>query len=62
MLNLEQVRHLLAERNIAQVSRESGLYYNTVHRIANGKVDPSYSVLRKLSDYLTGDTGAGDTQ
>ena len=58
MLNLEQIRHLLSDRNIAQVSRESGIYYNTVYRIANGKVDPSYSVLRKLSDYLTGETPA----
>ena len=58
MLNLEQVRHLLKDRNLREVSRESDIYYNTIYRIANGEANPTYTILRKLSDYLTGEAGA----
>ena len=55
MLTSEQVRHLLAERNLREVARESDLHYNIVYRVANGTTRPSYETVKKLSDYLTGE-------
>jgi predicted transcriptional regulator len=62
MLNLEQVRHLLKGRNLREVSRESDVYYNTLYRVATGQTVPTYSVLKRISDYLTGDCQTSDCQ
>tara|TARA_Y100001951_G_C11128343_1_gene176788 strand:+ start:297 stop:470 length:174 start_codon:yes stop_codon:yes gene_type:complete len=55
MLTIEQVRHLLAERNLREVARASDLHYNIVYRVANGTTRPSYETVKKLSDHLTGE-------
>lgn len=54
MLTIEQLRHLLAQRNLAEVSREAGIHYNTVYRVAKGNGLPDYNTVKALSDYLTG--------
>lgn len=53
MLTLEEIREKLNDRNLAKVSRATGVGYNNLHGIANGtKNNPSYNVIKKLSDYL----------
>ena len=55
MLTLEQIRHLLRDRNLRDVARESGLHYNVIYRLANDAVkNPSYETTKRISDYLTG--------
>lgn len=53
MLNLENIRKLLEDRNLREVSRRTGVGYNNLYAIANGsRTNPSYLVLKSLSDYL----------
>ena len=53
MLNLENIRKLLEDRNLREVSRRTGVGYNNLYAIANGsRTNPSYLVLKALSDYL----------
>lgn len=54
MLTLEQLQHLLSQRNLREVSRDTGLHYNIVWRVANSRAKPSYDTVKALSDYLTG--------
>lgn len=54
MLSLEQIVERLNDRKLTVVAEVTGLHYNTVYRVATGKIaDPSYGVVKKLSDYLT---------
>jgi len=55
VLTIEQARHLLADRNLREVARGSGLHYNIVYRVANGTTRPSYDTVKALSDYLVGE-------
>jgi hypothetical protein len=53
MLSLEKIRELLEDRNLREVSRRSGVGYNNLHGIFKGtRINPSYLVLKALSDYL----------
>ncbi len=55
MLTLEEVQNKLKDRRLKIVANETGLSYDTVRRIAYGHFkDPSYSVIKKISDYLEG--------
>lgn len=51
MLTLDEIKARLEFANLAKVSRDSGVNYATLYRLANGS-EPSYSVVKTLSDYL----------
>jgi transcriptional regulator with XRE-family HTH domain len=54
MLTLEEIRKRLQDRRLTSVSEFTGLHYNTVRNIAAGdNTNPTYEVLKALSDYLT---------
>lgn len=53
MLTLEEVRERLQDRRWPLVADATGLSRKTVWAIASGRMlDPSYRVLKTLSDYL----------
>ena len=53
MLSPEELREKLKDRVIKVVAEKSGLHYNTVANIANGKSpDPSYASIKILSEYF----------
>ena len=53
MLTLDQIRKQLEDKNLREVSRRTGIGYANLHGIASGlRCNPTYSVLKPLSDYL----------
>ena len=55
MLTLEDIRKRLEDRRWTMVAEFTGLHYNTVRNIATGEnKNPTYEVLKALSDYLSG--------
>jgi len=53
MINIDDLVKKLKESNIREVARKTGLHFNTVYLIANGKnKNPTYSVLLKISEHL----------
>jgi hypothetical protein len=54
MLTLEQIREALRDRMPARVAEATGLHYNTIREVRdNPEANPTYKVLKALSDYLT---------
>lgn len=54
MLTLEQIRHALRDRRPGMVAEATGLHLNTVRDVRdNPDANPTYKVLKALSDYLT---------
>ena len=53
MLNVEQIKEQLKDRNLRAVSRAVGLHENTIYRFINDR-DPRWSTVEKLSKYLEG--------
>lgn len=61
MLTLEQIKDALQDRNLREVSRRTGIGYNNLYGIARGdRNNPTYSVLKPLSDYLEGKISHGE--
>ena len=57
MMTLEQVREALQDRRLPRVADAVGLAYDTVWRVANDRTTSvSYDVVKRLSDYLEGET------
>ena len=55
MMSLEQIRQALVDRMPGKVAEATGLHYNTIREIRdNPKANPTYKVLKSLSDYLEG--------
>lgn len=55
MLDLDEIKRLLADRRLDVVAEATNLHRNTIARIRDGKQEnPKYFVLRKLSEYLEG--------
>jgi hypothetical protein len=55
MLTIEAIRLALQDRRISMVSAATGLHYNTIKAVRdNEDANPSYKVLKALSDYLEG--------
>lgn len=55
MMTLEQVRAGLQDRKLRIVAAATGLAYDTVWRVATGRMDRvSYETVKVLSDYLEG--------
>ena len=54
MLKLEDIRAALRDRKLTAVASATGLHYNTILSVASGSNNnPSYDVIKRLSDYLT---------
>lgn len=54
MLTLEQIREALRDRRPGLVADATGLHLNTVREVRdNPSANPTYKVLKALSDYLT---------
>ena len=54
MLNLDQIRTALDDRNVEKVSARTGIHRNTIAAIRNGtNANPTYATMKLLSDYLT---------
>ena len=54
MLTLDQIRAAMRDRRLAKVAEETGLHYNTIREIRdNPDANPTYKVIKALSDYLT---------
>jgi transcriptional regulator with XRE-family HTH domain len=55
MLEPDDIRKKLKDRRLSLVAEATGLHANTVANVRDGKIEnPTYYVLRKLSDYLEG--------
>ncbi len=55
MLNLDQIKAKLPDRRLDAIAQATGLHRNTIANIRDGKIEnPTYYVLRKLSDYFEG--------
>lgn len=54
MMTLEQIQEALRDRMAVKVAEATGLHYNTVRDVRdNPEANPTYKVLKALSDYLT---------
>lgn len=55
MMTLESIRQALKDRRVSMVADATGLHYNTVRDIRdNERANPTYKVIKALSDYLEG--------
>lgn len=56
MFSPQEIREKLADRNLSEVARRTGLHYNVVYRFANVEDEkmPTYRTVKALSDYLEG--------
>lgn len=55
MMYLEQIRAMLADRRLSLVAEATGLHYNTIRAVRDDpNVNPTYKVIKALSDYLQG--------
>lgn len=52
MLSLEEIRDALKPMNLRVVSRESGVSYNAVVRLAGGSTNPAYDTVQKIVAFL----------
>ena len=53
MMTLEQIRKALSDRMPAKIAEATGLHYNTIREVRdNPEANPTYKVLKALSDYL----------
>jgi len=58
MMTIEAIREALRDRRINMVSRATGLHYNTIKGVRdNADANPSYRVIKALSDYLEAASG-----
>ncbi|MCA2929450.1 MAG: helix-turn-helix transcriptional regulator [Microcystis sp. M018S1] len=55
-MTLEQIKTMLADRNIRAVSKAAGVHPNAVYRLMNGSTNPRYDTVQKLIAYLQGRT------
>lgn len=55
VLSVADIRKALEDRRLALVSSETGLHYNTLKEIRDGRsTDPRYSTMLTLTKYLEG--------
>ena len=61
MESLESIRHRLRDRTLTVVAEAIGVHYNTLYKFSSGQTkDPSYTMIKKLSDYLNKSGELGD--
>lgn len=57
MRTLDEIRRLLTDRRITQISEATGLHRNTLARIRDGRQpNPTYYVMERLDAYFDGVT------
>lgn len=56
MPTLEEIKTLLADRNLMEVSRRSGVSYSMLYKFATGRAEPKYETIKALAEYLQGQT------
>lgn len=55
MMTIQDIQSALRDRRIGMVAAATGLHYNTIKQVRdNPHANPSYRVLRLLSEYLLG--------
>lgn len=54
MLTLDEIAVALRDRRMDIVAEATGLHRSTIARIKTGKANPTYDVMKALSDYLEG--------
>lgn len=52
MLNLQEIKERMQDRNVAAVARIVGINKATLYRILSNESQPTYETVRLLSDYL----------
>lgn len=54
-MTLDELKAALADRRLDIVSEATGLHRSTIARVRDGlQPNPTYYVIRKLTEYLTG--------
>lgn len=53
-MTLDQIKTMLADRNIRAVSKAAGVHPNAVYRFMNGTTNPKYDTVQRLIAYLNG--------
>jgi DNA-binding Xre family transcriptional regulator len=55
MLTIKEIRQKLEDRKLQIVAEKTGVHYNTLKKIKDGKNDnPTLKVIKAISDYLEG--------
>lgn len=52
MLTLDQIRKRAESMNLYKLAEKAGVHPNALYSLINGKSDPKYSTVKKVSDYL----------
>jgi hypothetical protein len=52
IMDMNEIKAALADRNLREVSRRSGVAYHTLWLMAREKHVPSYVTVKAISDYL----------
>ncbi len=53
MMTIDEIRAALKDRRLDMVSEGAGVHRSTVARVRDGRGNPGYDVIKRLSDYLT---------
>ena len=53
LINIEKIREMLSDRNLAEVARNIKCTRSYLCAVRSGKIVPSYYMLEKISCYLT---------
>lgn len=51
-MTLDEMRRRLQPMNLAEVSRETGINYHTLRRLASGESEPRYQTADHLAQWL----------
>ena len=52
MTELDELRQLLADRNLQAVARGAGVHPNSLYRLMAGSTSPKYETVRRVMAYL----------
>lgn len=52
LLRLDTIREMLSDMNLSEVSRSSGIKYQTLWTMLKHSSRPNYHLVEKLSDYI----------
>lgn len=53
-MEIKEIKYLLSDRNLREVSRRTGISYSTLRNItANSDPDPSVKTVNKLMEYFS---------
>jgi DNA-binding phage protein len=52
MIELDDLREKLKDRNLKMVAEGAGVHYNALYRLMNERARPSYETVKRLVQYL----------